>query len=264
MRLFMTHAAIRNKPMLVRMTAHAGNLRVLLGTVGQTFVDVGMTACADIVRRTRIVCDLKRLVNRMTYAAAGIVHKGSMRFGMAFRTGRNVPMTGVMAIAARHIRRMLARILRNLAALRRMTGAAILGKGVHVDQAVDRRMLIGVAGQTLQKFLSVNLPVAGRALRNDVFPLKSGPKIVKGLVTFTALDLMLTANIPDFRKHLVVTLRAFQGCQRRNLFLVNLRRRNFRRRRFYHCRLRRRRSRRFRKRFDRRLSAALLDRNAAA
>jgi len=122
--LLMAHATVRNILVLVCMAVHTGHRGMLLGALGQTSIDVRMASRADVVGRIRAVGDLKRLMNQVAYAAAGIVYKSRMRLRMAFRTCRNKAMAGVMAVTASYIRRMLARILSMLTRL--LIGACAL------------------------------------------------------------------------------------------------------------------------------------------
>jgi len=119
-----------------------------------------------------------------------------MGLRVTFSAVRPVAVPGVMTLVAGDFR-MRTLVLYNLFFLVHVTGAAILGQKVEVDQAADRGVRIGMAGEAFQEGGAMRFAVTGCTLGHDIGPSFTGVESVERFMTFTTMYLMFTAVVPD-------------------------------------------------------------------
>ena len=109
-----------------------------------------------------------------------------MGFRVAFGAVWPVAVPGVMTLVAGDFR-MRTLILHNLFFLIHMTGAAILGQKVEVDQAADRGVRIGVAGEAFQEGGAMRFAMTGCTLGHNIGPNFTGIESVECFMAFTTM-----------------------------------------------------------------------------
>ncbi|OHB33249.1 MAG: hypothetical protein A2X84_11070 [Desulfuromonadaceae bacterium GWC2_58_13] len=218
-RLSMTVAAAGDHP-VAGMTGDTGNLGMLALASGPDSVDAGMATGAVLKFDFTLESNLQRLVDWMAGGTGfhGLVFV--MPF-MAFETGRDIGMLGMVARAACN-QSMLAGELFNLSSRRSMAIGAVCGQAIGQNQ-VERRMRIGVASQTFGLIGTMRQGVTAGALGHDLRPVVTiGVICVKLLVAVLAVKLVTTALFLDGIKVGRVTLSALGHGQRHYFGLVGV------------------------------------------
>ncbi len=135
-------------------------------------------------------------MHRVTAGAAAVVNEGGVRFFVTLGTVGNVTVTAVVTIKTLQFG-MSTWILGDFFCLCGMAFGTIFRQSFHVNQSGNRGMGIAMTAQTIKEVGTVQLPVAGIALRNGFLPVISGTVSVKTLVTEAALLTVFSAAIAN-------------------------------------------------------------------